>query len=309
MTPFNYYLAHAYAPGSNHFMLSTTERHSSFINTGTGWNVGGQPAGEASFMDSAVERGAATFVPLGNIDSHGMLNSIGNGFRNETLLKGIFAAGTWKFDFRVAATRGSAFGSGRARFRLWKSSDPIGQTNAVAFYGNPPSLGAGSVTTTNLTPSSSTVSFSMPEIRFNEEYLFLQVYWQIWSPGGDSNNNVRFRVGPSNTVSSLNTPDFIPDQDIGFVGMNDNTSNPNPLDTTITPYTGTEVLSSSPSLTLDENNSIDNIPVFDSMEMNPGAVDIQLDDGPAIEPVFDNQNITMTFSQKETSWFLGEIIF
>lgn len=143
--------------------------------TGTGWTVGLSAPTQYSKMAFGVERVIGTFS--GTAPTTGPDNSIGDCFRTLTRKTGQFAAGDWSFSVSLKAVTAASGQDGRIRVRVYKgtNADGSGATEVTA--------GATLLSiVTNVSTSVaglSTGTVSLPAVSLNNEYLFIQLAWQI----------------------------------------------------------------------------------------------------------------------------------
>lgn len=142
----------------------------------TGWIVGNTlvPA-RYSRQSFRQERDAVTFtstaepsdVPLGKAQDCWRI-SVGT--------SGTFSAGTWYSSVSVIAVSSGGFQDGRARFRIWRSSNEDGTSATEVTAGTM----VGSLVTdlSTTVAQSSSASTQIASFSLSGEYLFLQVAWE-----------------------------------------------------------------------------------------------------------------------------------
>ncbi len=199
-----YHQLDADAAGTAHLNLQDGGSAPADATTGTGWIVAKVAASAWSRMESQVERAAATFGAGAVPDSDPPINSLGDCFRTPVTLRGEFAAGDWVFGFTVVSVTATSAQAGRPNIRLWKSSDPTGGTNAFMLSSLRPVTNIATVTTT---PSTVTVTVNLPIVSLRDEYIFVQVAWEITTASGSNSGDVLLRVGAG---ANFTTPDFTP---------------------------------------------------------------------------------------------------
>lgn len=171
------YFLDSAASGSNFGQLQVGGSPPSTATTATGWTVDTVGATNYALMAYASERASTVFSgtaqPAGNPD-----NSLGDCFRSTSTMSGDFATGVWTIAVPVIAVSAAAGQDGRVRVRLWKSSNATGTS--------PTEITSGAVagtTVTNLTTGAEQVSTvttgSITGFSLANEYLFVQIAWEI----------------------------------------------------------------------------------------------------------------------------------
>ncbi len=171
------YFLDSTASGSNFGQLQFGGSAPSTATTATGWTVDTVGSSNYALMAYGSERLSSTFSgtaqPAGNPD-----NSLGDCFRSTSTLSGDFATGVWTIAIPVIAVSAAAGQDGRVRVRLWKSANATGTS--------PTEITSGAVagtTVTNLTTGAEQVSTvttgSITGFSLANEYLFVQVAWEI----------------------------------------------------------------------------------------------------------------------------------
>jgi hypothetical protein len=146
------------------------------VTVGPGWHVGNEAAAQYARMRfEAVEvpdtAFSATVEPSGAPSP-----SLGDSFVLGPI-SGKFLAGDWNFSFGLRAVDAGGSQDGRLRIRLWKAGN-LDMSDAVE-------ITSGAVVTTTATDiavgasSTVTASVSLPEIVLNNQYLLLQLAWEI----------------------------------------------------------------------------------------------------------------------------------
>jgi hypothetical protein len=112
----------------------------------------------------------------------------GDSFRSDNPLSGTFAAGNWNFTFGMRT--GAASNAGRIRCNMWASVNADGtgarELNAATLVGT-------IVTMNSITATfNSTITWAAPQIVLNNEYLFLQVEWQVTTVGTSNSCTAQF---------------------------------------------------------------------------------------------------------------------
>lgn len=163
----------------------------------TGWIVGTTAPTVYSKFDSQVERLESTFAatpiePDGSIDT-----SIGDCLRSAATYTGTFDTGDWTCTFTARAGSSGGSQDGRAAFRIFSGaaadgSDAVERTTARQ---------VGSLITdlTTTAQQSSSVTFSVTGFSVTNQYIFVQLGWEITGAGGMSNADINMRIGDTAT--------------------------------------------------------------------------------------------------------------
>lgn len=163
----------------------------------TGWIVGTTAPTVYSKFDSQVERTASTFAatpiePDGSIDT-----TIGDCLRTEGTYSGTFDTGNWTCTFSAIAVNNGGSQDGRAGFRVFTSPNADG-TSATEVTA---ARQAGGLMT-NLATSAqqdSAATFSINTFTVTNEYIFVQLGWEITGAGGMTSADVDMRIGDTAT--------------------------------------------------------------------------------------------------------------
>jgi hypothetical protein len=189
-----FYLKDAVAAGSNFLSLQQDGSPPADATTSTGWTVGTTASGNYSQMAAGVERAAATFAatPWASAQPD---NTLGDCWRSENSLEGVFAAANWLLRVPLIAVTSGGDQDVLIRYRMWKSinADGSNSVNIFEFTG-----GAPTGTITNLTTGAAQVAQSSPSMSsvvFQGEYLFLQMALETAGAGGAADRDVLIRVG------------------------------------------------------------------------------------------------------------------
>lgn len=166
-----------------------------------GWTVGTTAAGNFSRMDSNATRLATTFgatqQPNGAPDP-----TLGDSLRSTALLKGSFEAGDWNFRITFNSTSGSVQ-AGRPNIRLWRSADGVNASGAVDLLAGQPS--SFIVPSPLIVSGATTFDFivPLPDMIIWNQYLFVQLAWEITTPGAAAANNVLLRASTTLAITSI----------------------------------------------------------------------------------------------------------
>lgn len=171
------YFLDSAASGSNFGQLQVGGSAPSTATTATGWTVDTVGATNYALMAYASERASTVFSgtaqPAGNPD-----NTLGDCFRSTNTMTGDFATGVWTITVPVIAVTAASGQDGRVRVRLWKSSNADGSSATEITSGAVTGTTVTDLTTgaeqTSVATTSSITGFSLAN-----EYLFLQVAWEI----------------------------------------------------------------------------------------------------------------------------------
>ena len=169
-----------------------------------GWTVGTTAAGNYASADaeSEVTGFSTTIQPDGII-----VTTAGTGdcWRTEFPYNGSFAAGNWTFQMAVIAVTAGGAMDGNAGFRLFRSSDADG-SSATEITGG--SLEGSTVTNLDVGAQQTSIhnSTSLNAFTLTDEYLFVQVGWEITGAGSKATHDCIHRVGT--TASLITSTDF-----------------------------------------------------------------------------------------------------
>lgn len=165
-----------------------------------GWTPGTSAAGNYSQFRVNVESSAfnTTARPDGSI------NTLDKDCARTPLLNGSFAAGNWVFTGTFLAVTNASGQDGRLGLRLFKgpNADSTGATEITS------AAQVGTTITDLLTTvdQNSTITFNPGAITLNNEYLFVQLGWEVTGAATNANADVLFRIGDAGT--NMTTPDF-----------------------------------------------------------------------------------------------------
>jgi hypothetical protein len=191
---------------SNHQELNETSPGANATSSpATGWTVGTTAPTVYSEFDGGTKQANGTFSGTARPD--GSINTAGDCLRTSTAYTGSFASANWTLTFSVIGVTNSGAQDGRARFRLFRSVNADG-SSATEITG---AAQVGStVTNLSTTQQDSSVTFNPGAFSLSNEYLFVQVGWEITGAGGMSTTDVVMRIGTTATrvVSSTFTPSF-----------------------------------------------------------------------------------------------------
>jgi hypothetical protein len=192
---------------SNHQELSETSPGADATSSpAVGWVVGTTAPTVYAEFDGGTKQANSTFSATARPD--GTINTAGDCLRTANTYRGTFTAGNWTIDFAVIGVTNSGAQDGRARFRLFRSANADGSSATEITAG----VQTGS-TLTNISTSQvkSSVTFNPGAFSLTNEYLFIQVGWEITGAGGMTTTDVVMRVGTTATVvtSPTYTNDYL----------------------------------------------------------------------------------------------------
>lgn len=171
-----------------------------------GWTPGATVIARYASADAQTMVPAGSFgvtaQPDGSIDT---TQAAGDCWRSAVPLSGDFAAGTWTFQGSVTSDISVTGGRGKVRFRLFRSVSSDGSSAVELTSG--PVIGNEVIPDVLQTDSIGTVSLGA--ITLANEYLFVQIGWEITVQAtgmSASSFNVVLRTG--NTASQVITTDF-----------------------------------------------------------------------------------------------------
>lgn len=184
------YLDNPIVSGANAGTLTTTQPPSSTLTTG--WTPGTTAVSNyARQIYNAEVAGTFGATPE---PSSGPVGSAEDCWRYGPIT-GSFSLGTWYSSLSVIAVTSGGAQDGRARFRLWKG------TSASGSPADEITVASGTLVGTTVTNLSTTVAQSSAASRqfstfsMVNEYLFLQVAWEITGAGGAASDDVLIREG------------------------------------------------------------------------------------------------------------------
>jgi len=186
----------------------------------SGWTVGQIAAGNYSNLNQGVERATGTFsttiVPNATapaVDNSYAATAI---YTPPTLLNdiesistlyeynGVFPAGTWTFNFPVIAVSSGNNQDGNIGIRVFRG---LRSETAWASVTEITSARLEGTTVTNLTTAAaqtSTVTWSAPAFRLQNEFLIVKVAWEITGAGTQNTRDVLLRWGSGASMVSPN---------------------------------------------------------------------------------------------------------
>ena len=173
--------------------------------TGTGWVAATNAIGQACLQQggSKVTRNDASWGTTLQ-PSAAPTQTTGDSWRSELPLDGTFANTSWTFAFGVRSVTAAYTGRFKLAVRVWRSSNPNG-TGAVEITSGRQASAATSASLTTTSDTAVSVTWS-PGSAFNlrGEYLFVNVGIEVTSAGGGTTQDVVFRVGSTDTITTSN---------------------------------------------------------------------------------------------------------
>lgn len=208
------YCADGIVSGGNAGTLQTTVPAAS--TSTTGWTVGTVASGNYSRQSYNNEVGTAGFGTT--LQPAGSPVNSGQDCWRYGPSTGTFSSDTWYSSLSVIGVTSGGDQDGRARFRLWRSSNADG---TVATDIVPGSLVGATITNLSTTVAqSSAQSVFVPVFRLVNEYLFFQAAWEITGAGAAADRDVLVRYGSVGQTdgSGLVTAPFLSDAVAAVVG-------------------------------------------------------------------------------------------
>jgi len=131
-------------------------------------------------------------------------------YRLSVATSGTFSAGTWYSSGSMIAVTNASGQQGRLDVRIWRSSSLSGASPTELTK----SIMTGSIAVLSTTvAASSSASTQIASVTLNNEYLFVNMSWEITTAGTNSGADTLFRFGPATDVANgsfLVTPTFTP---------------------------------------------------------------------------------------------------
>lgn len=158
----------------------------------TGWIVSVVTAGNYSSYFNDVERAAVTFSatpqPDGSLDT-----TNGDFWTSPAALTGSFAATDWTIAVAVRANTRQAGQDGRIRVRIFKGTNQDGSSATEITSA----ATAGTTVTDLLTSVTqvSTVTVTPGAFSVSNEYIFVQIAWEITGDSSNATADVNLRIG------------------------------------------------------------------------------------------------------------------
>src|SRR5207253_1810272 len=153
------------------------------------WTVGTATSGKYSILVYGSYPTAASFTTTSALAA-ATKPGASDSYRTESTYTGTFEAGNWAVSLAVSSGTASAVGRGRARYRIWASTDPTGQSSVRELTSGVNSTGILSA----LTSSSDTVitgTVALGALTLNGEYVFWQLEWEITTADTTSTTQVQ----------------------------------------------------------------------------------------------------------------------
>lgn len=187
----------------------------------SGWTVGQINAGNYSILNQGAEQATGTFsttiVPTATaptVDNNYPATAI---YTPPTLLNstdaistlypynGVFPAGTWTFNFPVVAVSSGGNQDGQVGIRVWRGLRSGTAWASVTQLTSARLVGTAVNNLATGAPQTSTVTWSAPAFRLQNEFLIVTVGWEITGQGSTNTRDVLLRWG---TGANITTPNF-----------------------------------------------------------------------------------------------------
>lgn len=177
----------------------------------TGWTVAKVALGNYSKLDSNVEQISTTFAttpiePDGSIDT-----TVGDCLRSTNTYNGDFANANWTFNCLVIAVTTGGDQDGNIGLRLFKGVAVNGSDAVEVTAARQEGAAVTNLTTT--TAQNSNITFNPGAFTVTNQYLFLQLGWEITGAGGANTRDVILRIGGNSTrvITANFTPAAVTD--------------------------------------------------------------------------------------------------
>jgi hypothetical protein len=191
-----YFMLNSSAEDSNGmYALSVTAPTTTFLNNSSGWIVGTIAATGYQLMDFQSEVARTVFQVTPYSGSPNSSSNAGDCMRTPLLKGEIPLSASVEITQSVKANTAGGAMDGRFIYRFWKGANPTGHQATLisnTFFS--------SSTVLNLATTATQVCFAsipLPLSRFDDEYLFVQVQWQITGAGGGTTADCNLWVGPT----------------------------------------------------------------------------------------------------------------
>lgn len=189
----------------------------------TGWTLGKASAGNYASLAQGSEPNAwstlivpsataptasqnytaiATFTPPTLIQNSASISTL-------YAYNGVFDAGNWIFTFPMISVTAAATGAARITLRVFKASRNVAGTGWNTATELTAAMQTGTIATspTTTTPQTSTVTWTAPAFRLDNEFLIIKIGLEITTASGSNSSDMLLRHGAGCTmVSSTFTP-------------------------------------------------------------------------------------------------------
>lgn len=201
MSILTWYCANPEQSGSSAGLLTLTQPGAS--TSTTGWIVPSGESGTYSRMSFRQEKANTTFAYDPVQPDSGPLGLGQDCWRISDATTGDFSAGTWYSSLSVIGVTAGGIQDGRARFRLWRSSNADGTSATEVTAGA--MIGTAITNLSTTVAQSSSASTQIGAFSLANEYLFMQTVWET------SNTTITFDTFSSvaagtSTLSWTHTP-------------------------------------------------------------------------------------------------------
>lgn len=186
----------------------------------SGWEVGTNGAGNYADLVQGTEvpRGDFTTTVVPSLINPNVDNSYTTvtTYAPPTLLNstdsistlyeynGVFPAGTWTFSFPVRAVSAGGNQDGRISMRVFKASRSGTSFASVTELTTARLQGTTVLNLATTATQTSTVTWSAPAFRLNNEFLICKLAWEITGAGSTNTRDVNLRWGNTATMVSPN---------------------------------------------------------------------------------------------------------
>lgn len=191
-----WYLTHGIASNTHQQLSETSLGSNQTTSPNYGWTVGIIAPTQYAAADAQTEIGGFSVTE----PSSGIVTTAGAGncWRTSVPLTGTFDTGTWQIDGAAIAVSVGAGQDGRIKVRVFRSVNLDGSSATELTTAS--QTGSTITNLTTFAQQTSTASFSIDTFSVSNEYIFIQMIWEITgaaSGHGASIADIIFRVGPT----------------------------------------------------------------------------------------------------------------
>lgn len=199
------YLIDSAAAGSSHGSLQIGGSAPATATTATEWIVNKNAAPRYALMvyGNNVASWSTTALPdtAPTVDDCFRTNT--GGGANDGKLTGTFTSGNWTVSVPVIAVTSGGDQDGRIRVRVWRSANANGSSATEMTNGATQLSIVTNLTTGAAQTSSGSVAVTQ-NLTLTDEYVFVQLAWEITGAGGANGRDVLIRVGSTSSVTTTN---------------------------------------------------------------------------------------------------------
>lgn len=200
-----FFFVDAAASGSAHGSLQDGGTAPTVASTATGWTTSTVATANYSNLVYATTQAAGTF---GTTPLPSGAPTTTNCFRTQVSYVGNFASGNWAFSIPLIATIAQT-GTVHLRARVWRSTDPTGQTNVNEITTATLTL-TNAANLTIVTAQRTTVTWAAPAFTLDNEYLFVELALEV-TVASTVGAACVIRVGNvTPSIASITTTLFVP---------------------------------------------------------------------------------------------------